>query len=308
MYREFYRLGEKPFSLTTDPFFLWIGKGQRKALADLSEGMERPGRLLLLLGRFGTGKTTLLNAFVRSLGRNVAVARLPDAAAGLSAFYEAVASEFGLGAPPGNELAFVNVMDVFGEELCSNRMEALLVVDEAHFMSPEMASHLHRLADMDWQGARPVHILLSGQEEASSLVRAARRSLLQPGSPVLCRLKPLDRRETHAYVRHRLSMAGGDPELFTPGAVAEVFALSRGLPRGINLLCDFSLLHGFHTRAGTIDPAVVRACVDRYQLGEILNPSEERPDPEPGGAAGPSPSRGPSGGLRRVLSRALSLF
>ena len=48
MYLNFYRLNSKPFQITTDPRFLWLGEKHSEALATLKYGiLEDKGFLLL---------------------------------------------------------------------------------------------------------------------------------------------------------------------------------------------------------------------------------------------------------------------
>ena len=58
-------------------------------------------------------------------------------------------------------------------------------------------------------------------------------------------LGPLTRREVAAYVRHRLDMSGAQRPLFPPALMGRVYALSGGIPRVINVLCDRALLGTF---------------------------------------------------------------
>jgi type II secretory pathway predicted ATPase ExeA len=66
-------------------------------------------------------------------------------------------------------------------------------------------------------------------------------------------LRPLDRKETHAYIRHRLTVAGGNPGLFLPEAIELVYARTNGIPRLLNQLCDFALVYAFAERRQSID-------------------------------------------------------
>ena len=74
MYLEFYKLHLKPFQISTDPRFLWLGEKHQEALAVLKYGIMDNKGFLLLTGDVGTGKTTLLNALIDSLGEDVLVA------------------------------------------------------------------------------------------------------------------------------------------------------------------------------------------------------------------------------------------
>ena len=60
-------------------------------------------------------------------------------------------------------------------------------------------------------------------------------------------LTPLDRAETRTYVQHRLNIAGNrhDRAIFSVSALREIYRLSGGVPRLINLLCDRAMLGAY---------------------------------------------------------------
>ena len=60
MYLEYFQLKTKPFQISPDPRFLWLGETHKEALSILKYGIMDNRGLLLLVGDIGTGKTTLL--------------------------------------------------------------------------------------------------------------------------------------------------------------------------------------------------------------------------------------------------------
>jgi len=80
MYLSFYHLKHKPFQISTDPKFLWLGEKHEEALATLKYGVLDNKGFLLLTGDVGTGKTTLINTLLRTLEKNTLVASIRDPA------------------------------------------------------------------------------------------------------------------------------------------------------------------------------------------------------------------------------------
>ena len=78
MYLSHYNLTEKPFQLSPDPRFLWLGETHKEALATLRYGILENRGLLLLVGDVGTGKTTLINGLLNSLNDDITVATIFD--------------------------------------------------------------------------------------------------------------------------------------------------------------------------------------------------------------------------------------
>ena len=79
----------------------------------------------------------------------------------------------------------------------------------------------------------------------------------------------------------RLAHAGGNPLLFTPEAMEAIHALSAGVPRLINIICDAALVHGFADELPVIGPEVVRDVA--RQMAPMLHSNGVQPtaDTEP---------------------------
>ena len=99
-------------------------------------------------------------------------------------------------------------------------------------------------------------------------------------------LDALSTEETYQYVRHRISVAGGDPDLFGEKACALLWFHSRGVPRVINTLCDMALVYGYASEQKTIDAELIKEVVrDRNRNATLGRPVEFRQyDPVDAGA------------------------
>src|SRR4030095_6853046 len=73
MYLTFYGLTDKPFNAPPDPSFLYMSPGHREALAQLLYGTQERKGFIVLTGKVGTGKTTLLHTLCQRLNGNNAV-------------------------------------------------------------------------------------------------------------------------------------------------------------------------------------------------------------------------------------------
>src|SRR4051812_19559793 len=68
-YETYFRLREKPFSLSPNPRFFYNAASHSTAFGDLLAGIRRREGILALTGEVGTGKTTLCRAVLESLDR-----------------------------------------------------------------------------------------------------------------------------------------------------------------------------------------------------------------------------------------------
>jgi type II secretory pathway predicted ATPase ExeA len=69
LYEPFYGLGEKPFSLSTDPRFLYKSASHTPVFEDVLAGIRRREGLVVLTGEIGMGKTTLCRSVLAALDR-----------------------------------------------------------------------------------------------------------------------------------------------------------------------------------------------------------------------------------------------
>ena len=134
----------------------------------------------------------------------------------------------------------------------------VLIVDEAQNLSPDVLEQIRLLTNLETETQKLLQIILIGQPELRKLL--AREDLRQLAQRVTGRyhLDPLSREETAAYVRHRLRVAGATADIFTRGALREVYRVSRGIPRVINIVCDRALLGAYTQDLHQVPAALVR--------------------------------------------------
>jgi type II secretory pathway predicted ATPase ExeA len=248
-YLAAFGLREEPFRLTPDPRCLYPGGQYQRALAELAFGVSARKGFMVLTGEVGTGKTTLCRALLDRLGPGVKTALVLNPGLSAEELIRAVVADFGI---PGadasqSKAALIERLNGFLLRVALDGGNALLVVDEAQRLAPEVLEELRLLGNLETEREKLLNILLVGQPELSRLL--ARDDLRQLRQRVAVRtdLGRLSSRETAAYVRHRLAVAagGGTRELFTPAALSRAARAARGIPRTFNLVCDRALLAAY---------------------------------------------------------------
>ena len=132
-----------------------------------------------------------------------------------------------------------------------------------------MQADLLHLACLEDHGHRLLHILLVGQNEIFQWVASATREAFLSQVSATCRLYPLNESETADYIDLRLRVAGARRPLFDEGAASAIHYFSRGVPRAINLMGDYALLHAHLKEADRVDAEMVGICKDRFQIATI---------------------------------------
>jgi general secretion pathway protein A len=270
MYLAHYNLQEKPFQITTDPRFLWLGEKHQEALATLNYGLLNDKGFLLLTGDVGTGKTTLIKALLRDITEKTIVASVVDPKLEKLEFFKFLAGVFGIEGKIDNKVDFLMRFTQFLNDAHRNGRTVLLIIDEAQRLSKELLEETRLLSNIEKENKKLLNIFFVGQDEFNDLLMEESCRALRQRITITHHISPLSESETGNYIRHRLKVAGADEEIFTPKAIGEVYAFARGYPRLINIICDHALLTGYVRERKIITPTIVRECAKELALpGEI---------------------------------------
>ncbi|HNP36831.1 MAG TPA: AAA family ATPase [Woeseiaceae bacterium] len=261
MYTSFFGLNEKPFSITPDPRYLFMSERHGEALAHLVYGVTEAGGFIQLTGEVGTGKTTLVRTLLQNrLPANADVAVVLNPQLSALEFLQTIGEELGVPVPEEKQ-SIKAMIDALNHYLLLAHAEGrrtILVVDEAQNLARDVLEQVRLLTNLETSKQKLLQIILIGQPELRELL--ARNDLRQLAQRITGRyhLEPLSRDETAAYIEHRVRVAGAVTELFDAGAKKEMFKLSDGVPRLINVICDRALLGAYGREARRVNRATVR--------------------------------------------------
>ncbi len=269
MYNEFFGFHSTPFDIVPNPDFLFLSARHKTALDHLEYGLTSGASFILLTGEIGTGKTTLVREVLRRfVPRETEVALVFQTNVSAEQLLNMLLTEFELPTHPGDKPGALDQMNQFLVENYSKNRKVLIVVDEAQNLSAEALEELRMLSNLQSDDRMLLQVLLVGQPQL-------KRKLLDPGLAQFAQrigvnyhLTGLTPEETVEYIRYRLEKSGGQPDLFSPEAMALVQQASFGVPRSINLICGSALLYAFADQVRSVGPEHVSQVVeDRSGLG-----------------------------------------
>jgi general secretion pathway protein A len=287
MYLQHYGLLRAPFEMTPDPAFLYLGEAHQEGLATLVYGVRARKGFVMLTGEVGTGKTTLLHALLSQLDPNTQAAFVFNPRLEPLDFFRLLFEEYGIETPCATKGEYLIAFNKFLIERLERDHPTLLIVDEAQNLSAEMLEEVRLLSNLETPTSKLIQIMLVGQPELEE--KLARQELRQLRQRIVLRfrLRPFTAEETAHYVQERLRLAGYTGKgLFRRGALARLHAVTGGVPRLINVVCDGALLLGYGRGATAIDTTAIEEVASDLGLLERPVPavaSEPRREGAPAG-------------------------
>ena len=272
MYLKFYRLNSKPFQITTDPRFLWLGEKHSEALATLKYGILEDKGFLLLTGDVGTGKTALIKLLVKSIDISAIVATIPDPGLEAADFFNILAEEFKMDRRFASKGDFLIYFKQFLLKANTSEQKVLLIIDEAQRLHHDLLEQIRLLSNIELENRKLINIFFVGQTEFNQTLLDETNKAVRQRITVHYHIEPLAEPETKQYIHHRLSVAGCKSEIFTLDAMRRIHVFSSGYPRLINIICDHALLTGYAGGTKVIDVNLIRDCEKELRLPDVPRP------------------------------------
>jgi general secretion pathway protein A len=272
VYESFYGLAQPPFTLSPDPRFLYLSESHDAAMRPILQSIRRRERFIVLSGDIGTGKTTLCRSLVQRLDKTTFSSVVLNPFLSVEDLLRQILVDFGVVSQEGargerfasaarGELT--GALAGFLESLVPIDGRAVLVLDEAQHLSPRVLEELRVISGLERDDAAPLQIVLVGQPTLLEVLAAADLRQLDQRISLKAELQPLGRGDVEQYIAHRLMVAGESVSVvFERAAIKRVHALSGGIPRVINLLCDRALMAGAERGVYEITPALVDRAAD----------------------------------------------
>lgn len=270
MYQSHFKLRQRPFDISPDPEYLWLGEKHREGLATLKYGILENKSFVLITGDIGTGKTALIRALEQEIEAQVVAITIPDPRLSPLEFYNVVSNELGFGRTFVNKGAFLIEFKRWVLQTAADQRRLLMIIDEAHRLTSELLEEIRLLSNIDFCNQVVISTFLVGQLELKELILRPENRALRQRISLSYELQPFTLEETEQYVAHRLRVAGAQHAIFTSDAIRVIHADSKGYPRLINIICDHALVTGFARGLHSIGPQVIRECSRelRITIGE----------------------------------------
>ena len=267
MYCEYFGFAKRPFELTPDPAFLYLGEAHREGLATLVYGVQSRKGFVLITGEVGTGKTTLIHALLGQLDSTAACAFIFNPRLEPLEFFHVLFNDLGIETPCRTKSEYLLELNSFLITRLEKNETTLLIIDEAQNLSVEMLEEIRLLSNLETPTSKLIQIMLVGQPELRDLLARPELRQLRQRIALRHQLRPFDEREICDYVGERLARAGySGRDLFKPAALKDLYNVTGGIPRLVNSVCDLALLLAYSRQKTVLDAALIREAAADLEL------------------------------------------
>jgi general secretion pathway protein A len=293
---SFFGLLARPFSLTPDLRFVFHSRSHSRALEQVTEALKRREGLVVITGGIGTGKTMLCRTLLATFEPRTFLSVVLDPGLTVSDLLQQVLTDFGIiddverpageGAAEITRHQLVSTLQKFLSTLIPLEAHAVIMIDEAQHLDPTVLEEIRLLSNFETDDAKLLQIVLVGQPDLDVLLNRPEMGQLNQRVARRVELHPLSPAEVQDYVERRLFVASeavtgekSDPAAggskssgpldrirFTPAAMQTVAAISGGVPRVVNTLCDRVLELGCERKTRVLDHSLVLLAARRLKL------------------------------------------
>jgi type II secretory pathway predicted ATPase ExeA len=269
MYLEHFQLTELPFRLSPDPAFLYLSKHHARAKAYMESTIWFTDGFVVISGEIGSGKTTLIETFLRELEKDVVVAQVAQTQVSPIEFLQAVLVQFGFSPFKMRKAELLATLNQFLVEQYAAGRKVLLIVDEAQNLSNRVLEEIRLLSGVETTKEKVLRIILCGQPELNEKLDSAELVQLVQRVRLRFHLTALTPEDTQAYVLHRLEVAGSHGrQIFTEDTYPVIFRYTGGVPRLINTICDTALMGAYALERPQVGVPELKAAIEELQWVE----------------------------------------
>jgi type II secretory pathway predicted ATPase ExeA len=265
---NFVGLRENPFHVSPDPRFYYSTPARDTALTELMFGIEARQGLLVLTGEAGTGKTSILNQIIDWLRqRRRSTAFIFHTRVEPIGLLRLILTDFGVSCASTCKSDLIKTLHHWLLQRQAANDLPVLILDEAQALPPQTLNEIRLILSDETPRGKLLQIILSGQPELEEKLRLLALRQLRQRIMSHSRLPALTEKETAAYIWRRLAVAGcSDTSVFPQEVVQSIYAISRGIPRVVNLLCERALICAYGEQRRVISPEMIQRTAAEFDL------------------------------------------
>jgi general secretion pathway protein A len=266
MFEQFYEFTNTPFSRDIPTEKLYPSVMMEETLGRLQHAAERQ-LFAVVTGDCGTGKTTTIRRLKDCLDSSrFMMMYLADSKLTPRHFYKGLLEQLGCESKFYRGDAKRQLHREIELMRGIHRLLPVVIVDEAHLLDREMLEEVRFLLNFKMDAESPMALILVGQSELWDKFQLQAYAAIRQRIDLQCKLPHFDRSQVEDYINCHLAYAGVSHEIFSEGAIDEIYSFSSGAARLVNKVCTHCLLYGAQNGKRIIDDHMVKVVVQ----GELL--------------------------------------
>src|SRR3989338_3168565 len=220
MYFKFFGFKEAPFNMTPNSRFFFESAKHTEALSTLIYAIEERKGFVVITGNIGSGKTTVCRTLLNKLTSTTQTALITNTHMSGKDMLCNILDDLEVEYTPGSKSKLLSQLNHYLIEQLRNDNNVVIIIDEAQNLTPSVLEEVRMLSNLETEKEKLVQIILKGQPDLRKRLAHPKLEQFSQRIVLYYHLEALDRRETEAYITHRLKKAGlGAADLFTRGAI-----------------------------------------------------------------------------------------
>lgn len=275
MYLKFFGLTDRPFAITPDVQYLYLGKQYEQALDTIIFSINQRFGFSMLTGEVGTGKTMIARALLSRLDKSISTSLLINPLLSVPELLKEINKDFGIPVRYNSPQKQIDALNRYLIRLAGEGRNALVVIDEAQNLSNEALEMIRMLTNLETDTTKLLQILLVGQPELLKKLRTHELRQVEQRITTRFHLMPMTQVEMMRYINHRICIAGGGGKVFfDPKAYRVIYSETKGYPRLINIICDKALMAAYVRESFIVDRSAVKVAITDWKGAREISPWE----------------------------------
>ena len=261
MFESFYGLSRTPFTRDIPTDALYASIPLEETLGRLDYAAQRQW-FAVVTGDCGTGKTTTIRRFSEQLSPSkFKVLYISDSKLTPRHFYKGLLEQLGCESKFYRGDAKRQLHREIELMRGIHDLSPVVVVDEAHLLDKEMLEEVRFLLNFKMDAQSPMTLILVGQNELWDRLSLQTYAAIRQRIDVQCKLQHYDRAQAESYIQSHMAYAQADRDIFSSGAIDDIYRFSGGAARLINKACTHCLMYGAQNKHRIIDDHMVKRVI-----------------------------------------------
>lgn len=234
-FMDYWGMEKLPFPKVVDPANTFFNQRTEYALKRLNQVLYTK-EIAVVIGEAGNGKSTLIDIFLSQISSTrYKIIHIPVPQNKPRELYRSISAAMGVNTSWFGADA-LKVVDLLTYSYMESGRPSLILIDEAHILSPATLNELRLLTNAKVKNEPLITLMLFGQPSLSSTLKLPAMIPLAQRVGAWISLGVLTEEESVQYIDWQTKNAGAQREVFVPAAKKAIFRRSQGNPRMINRL------------------------------------------------------------------------